>query len=376
MPGPHKHRRDVPDYDGSYDPTDLGPQGLPQEQRPSPVRREVMSTPRNPATLNRPPAQPVHPPERQEHGPSAQTYLVMTGVSAAVLAVCAVALGVLLLRMVAAPPDPVSVVTLETLPETMPVTEQIIPETEPTEPPETAPPETEPPATEPPETEPPETETERPRTWDALYEELLGSDTTAWGARFDVLDVDGNGTPELFVSEGEFTDAPVKIYTVQDETAILVGEIRANDGEVTVVPEQHQILWTSGAWPKEFHVYLLNETAFTERELMTYQLGVDGGFTINGASVSIYEFSRTYMSLVNQPCVQHIGRKFSLNEVEKLPQKAASHSAEKPFFDDPWWENYQTEPTTEAPKPTRPPRDSSSESGIFDGFDGILDYFR
>ncbi len=359
MAGPHKHRKDVPDYDGSYDPTDLGPQKPPESQRPAPVRREVTSMPK------RQPVQPARPqPARQEKGLSASTYLVMTGVSAAVLAACTVTLGILLLRTVT---QETSSLPAETLPQTEPVTEQRITEPAATEPPETEPPVTEPPETEPPETEPPETETERPRTWDALYEDLLNGDGMAWGARFDLYDADGNGTPELFVSEGDHTSAAVKIYTVEQEQVILVSEIWANGGVVTVVPEQHQIYWSSGQWPREFHVYSLDGTAFTERERMTYQIGTDQSFTINGASVSIYEFCRTYMNYVSQRCVQDIGRSFTLDEVEKLPQKAASHIPANPFFDDPWWEEYQEEPTTEHRRPSGREEDSSNPFGFFDG---------
>ena len=82
------------------------------------------------------------------------------------------------------------------------------------------------------------------------------------------------------------------------------------------------------------------------------------------------------MGYVSQPSIQHVGRKFSLDEVEKLPQKAASHTVGEPFFDDPWWEDYQTEPTTEAPKPTRPPEDPSKPHSFFDDlFPSIQEYF-
>ncbi|MBR3631145.1 MAG: hypothetical protein IKN55_11845 [Oscillospiraceae bacterium] len=359
MPGPHKRRTDVPEYDGSYDPTDLGAGKTPGAKKPVAQRREVASTVRRPA-------QPVQQEAPQPEGTSAGTYLVLMKISAAVLAVCVAGLGALQLYSLLKQPGSGSVATMETLRETIPAT---VPVTDaPTAPPPTDPPETEPPVTEPPETEPPETETERPRTWDVLYEELLNGDTMAWGARFDVVDVDGNGIPELFVSEGDFTDAPLKIYTVQDETAILVGEIHANDGEVTVVPEQHQIYWSSGAWPREFHVYLLNEAAFTERELLVYQLGLEQSFSVNGASVSIYEFSRTVMGYLSQHSIQHVGRKFSTDEAEKLPQKAASHSVSEPFYEDPWWEDYQTEPPTELPRATRPHDDDSKPHSFFDDF--------
>ena len=376
MAEPHKHRKDnIPDYDGSYDPVDLGPVKHPErpQRREVPVRRKQSVQQKQPAPpLNAPVPKPTpqaqQPSEEKQAEASADRYLVLFGIGAGVMVLCLLVLGFLLLRTVNGAGES-SVVTLETVPETAPVTELL--ETE-TEPPTTEPPQTEPPTTEPPETEPTETETQRPRTWDVLYEELLTAELAAWGSRYDLVDVDGNGTPELFISDGDFMDAAVRIYTVQGESAVQVTQIKTETGSVTVVPDAHQVLWTSETWPSVFHVYLLDGTAFTSQEELTYQSEVGGSFTRNGADVSIYEFSRAYDKYVSQRSVQDVGRAFNFDDIGDLPDKAASRTASQPVFEDPWWRDYLVEPEPTTEQPTRP---HSFWENWNDLIPGIQDYF-
>ncbi|MCR4645394.1 MAG: hypothetical protein K5695_08295 [Oscillospiraceae bacterium] len=379
MAEPHRPRKDnIPDYDGSYDPVDLGAAKDPGHQKQKPQRREVtvrrkqpvpQRPPQDRPTPRKPAPQPQRPPAGQEPEERESRYLVLFGVGAGVMVLCLLALGILLLRTSSGGAGESSVITLETLPETAPVTEMPVTETEP---PTTEPPQTEPPTTEPPETEPTETETQRPRTWDVLYEELLSAEMAAWGSRYDLVDVDGNGTPELFISDGDFMDAAVRIYTVQGESALQVTQVKTEDGSVTVVPDAHEILWTSETWPSVFHVYLLDGTAFTPQEELTYQSEVGSSFTRNGEDVSIYEFSRAYDRYVSQRSVQNVGRAFNFDDIGDLPDKAASRTASQPVFEDPWWQDYLVEPEPTTEPPTKP---HSFWDNWNDLIPGIQDYF-
>lgn len=80
----------------------------------------------------------------------------------------------------------------------------------PTAPPVTDPPATEPPVTDPPQTQPPQTEPPQTqpavKSWKEAYRECLenyrSTSLTYTGAKWDLQDIDGDGIPELLISEG------------------------------------------------------------------------------------------------------------------------------------------------------------------------------
>ncbi len=154
-----------------------------------------------------------------------------------------------------------------------------------------------------------------------IFKNLLlekAADSVGAGEKFEFADVDGDGSPELFISQGDGANSAVEVYSSNGEKAVLLCTSGSN-GKTGYSAENSTV---AGSFETEgsenFVVYKIEngsgETVWTG-DVIT---GGDGEkeYFSNGEAVSYEEYLEQYNAYYGEGILTEIGGRFDLTESE------------------------------------------------------------
>lgn len=157
--------------------------------------------------------------------------------------------------------------------------------------------------------------------WKTAYTEKLNSMTPGDGLeerKYSLHDLNSDGIPELFISEGEYHTAQVDIYTYSNGKLILVDTV-GEWGEVPVYQNyilSHYTSTRNGEYDivitDSYHVFTLNATALKEIAVITKEeTSNKTKYTYNGTSITASKYN-SYLSQHHVSSASSIGRDYSI----------------------------------------------------------------
>ena len=170
-----------------------------------------------------------------------------------------------------------------------------------------------------------------PRTWQEIYKEKLSEyfnsdeytndQNSQLGSMFDLCDINDDGIPELFISEGIYASANVRVYTVANNK--IQEFLRGGSyGELHVNKECSYIMtdWVRVGY--ELHaIYHLNDTdcnmIINLAGSYAYEDGTyenSEGYSINDVSVTKEEYLKQYKKYLDDIDWEFCGRKYNFNQ--------------------------------------------------------------
>lgn len=156
--------------------------------------------------------------------------------------------------------------------------------------------------------------------WRASYrsalENFMQTEDYSRGCAFSVFDADKNGTPELYISEGEYHAASVRIYTFGGELEELGefgsnGEVRFHT-EMKILANEH-----SGQGAYNCTYYSLENNALTKLDSFYDNAGTgwdDIFYKLNDIEVSEEEYSQAQEKYKSNSGYIKLGRDFPLTD--------------------------------------------------------------
>ena len=172
-----------------------------------------------------------------------------------------------------------------------------------------------------------------PRTWQEIYkaklseyynsDEYTNDQNPQSGSMFDLCDIDDDGIPELFISEGIYTSANVRVYTVANNEIqeLLHG---GSYGELHVNKKCSYIMtdWVRVGY-EQHEIYHLNDTdcnmIINLAGSYAYEDGTyenAEGYSINDISVTKEEYLKQYKNYLDDIDWEFCGRKFNFNQID------------------------------------------------------------
>lgn len=158
----------------------------------------------------------------------------------------------------------------------------------------------------------PEPEPEPPSQpdWKDIYNGVLSGYRGSSTAMYDLVDIDGNGVPELIVSPSTEKYAPADLYTVSGGSLVNCGDIGSYYGKASVIPGAGIIFKSAGGmgiWKRIISEYD-NGMLYTIEALDSEDMSQS--YKINGEEVSKDEFDEKYSSYSER--LVSVGRKYDI----------------------------------------------------------------
>ena len=140
-------------------------------------------------------------------------------------------------------------------------------------------------------------------------------------AMFNIFDLDGDGSPELLVSDGDYHMASAQIFTLYRGAVYCLGSFGSN-GEFQFDPETGHIYSEySNLGVSRFSIHkiadgeLIDIASFYDTS-GHFENPEDGSFVVNSEEVSEDEYNREREKYGNNPDDEFTVRKYSVNEDE------------------------------------------------------------
>lgn len=179
------------------------------------------------------------------------------------------------------------------------------------------------------------------RLSDSYYPETTGEVT--FGARWDLCDVNGDGTPELFISPDTSHAFGCKVYSFIGGESVLLedreGQMFGEYGLTNVSPEGHLIRgYHFGMGSEIIGYYEFDGERLVEKDhfiatsvYLSEEEGTLDTYTRNGQEISEEEFEAAVEGYDALAWTENVGRAFSFEDLSPLMGGGAEVSAPEPI---------------------------------------------